>query len=53
MVTYYKSYSLPFICCSLYNVLLFQAPKIILNVEVIEAMILKPADANGMCYSSL
>jgi hypothetical protein len=30
------------------NVLLFQAPKVLLNVEVTEATIMKPADANGM-----
>jgi len=27
---------------------LFQAPKILLNVEIIEAAILKPIDENGM-----
>jgi hypothetical protein len=27
---------------------LFQAPKVLLNVEVTEATILKPTDANGM-----
>jgi hypothetical protein len=31
-----------------HNTLLFQAPKVLLNVEVIEATILKPTDANGM-----
>jgi hypothetical protein len=30
------------------NILLFQAPKVLLNVEVTEATIMKPADANGM-----
>jgi hypothetical protein len=30
------------------NTLLFQAPKVLLNVEVTEATILKPTDANGM-----
>lgn len=29
------------------KILLFQAPKVLLNAEVIEATILKPADANG------
>jgi hypothetical protein len=31
-----------------HNILLFQAPTFLLNVEVIEATILKPVDANGM-----
>jgi hypothetical protein len=30
------------------TILLFQAPKFLLNVEVTEATILKPTDANGM-----
>jgi hypothetical protein len=30
------------------NILLFQAPKFLLNVKVTEATIMKPADANGM-----
>ena len=30
-----------------FNLLLFQAPKILLNIEVIEAVILKPVGTNG------